>query len=315
MNSAPDVRPDASDGTLKPVTIAITGASGLIGTALTDALTTDGVRVIRLVRRESQSPDEVSWDPPRRWVDVDALSATGVTAVVHLAGAGVGDHRWTASYKEQILSSRVDGTHAIAAAVSDLPGSVALISGSAIGFYGDTGTAVVDESAAPGQTFLADVVRQWEAAAAPALEAGVRVAFARTGLVVAAGGGAFGRMIPLFTAGIGGRIGPGTQWWSFISLTDEVRALRYLIDNELSGPFNLVAPHPVTNSEAVKDLGAALNRPAVLPVPAFALRAALGEFAAEIIASQGVAPQRLTAAGFVWEHPTLPQALVAALGE
>lgn len=269
--------------------------------------------MVRLVRREARGQDEVAWDPARRWVDIDALSATDTRAVVHLAGAGVGDHRWTTSYKEQILASRVDGTHAIATAVSSLPGPVALISGSAIGFYGDTGTDIVDESAAPGDTFLADVVQQWEAAAAPALEAGVRVAFARTGLVVSGGGGAFGRMIPLFKAGIGGRIGPGTQWWSFVSMIDEIRALRFLIDNELSGPFNLVAPHPVTNSEAVKDLGAALNRPSVLPVPGFALRAALGEFAGEIVASQGVAPQRLTAAGFSWEHPTLPQALAAEL--
>ncbi len=295
------------------MTVAITGANGLIGSALAGSLRADGVRVVRMVRRPASSPDEVSWDPARRWVDVDALAAAGPSAVVHLAGAGVGDHRWTASYKDEIRASRVDGTAAIAGAVAALPGPVALVSGSAIGYYGDTGSEVVTEAHPPGDSFLADVCVQWEAAAAPAEEAGVRVAYARTGLVVSPGGGAFGRMVPIFKAGLGGRIGPGDQWWSFISLTDEVRALRFLIDNELRGPFNLVAPRPVTNSEAVKDLGAALGRPSVVPVPTFALRAALGEFAGEIVMSQGVAPQRLTSAGFVWEHPTLPQALTAEL--
>lgn len=295
------------------MTIAITGASGLIGSALDADLRADGITTVRLVRRPAQADDEVSWDPTRRWVDTDALIRAGVRCVVHLAGAGVGDRRWSTSYKQEILSSRVDGTAAIAAATSALPGPAALISGSAIGYYGDTGDRVVDESAPPGHTFLADVVVQWEAAAAPAQEAGVRVAFARTGLVVSSSGGAFGKMIPLFKAGIGGRIGPGTQLWSFISLVDEVRALRYLIDNELEGPFNLVAPHPVTNSQAVSDLAQALHRPAALPVPSFALRATLGEFASEIVASQGVAPHRLAAAGFRWEQPTLPEALKAAL--
>lgn len=295
------------------MTIAITGASGLIGSALARDLAADDRPVVRLVRRPARTDDEVSWDPTRRWVDIDGLSGRGVTAVVHLAGAGVGDHRWTTSYKDQILRSRTDGTSAIAQAVTELPGPVALVSGSAIGYYGDTGESIVDETAPPGTTFLAHVVAEWEAAAAPAVEAGIRVAFARTGLVVSPGGGAFGKMIPIFKAGIGGRIGPGTQWWSFISITDEVRALRFLIDNELNGPFNLVAPHPVTNSEAAKAMGAALHRPSALPVPGFALRAALGEFAAEIVASQGVAPQRLTAAGFTWQHPTLPEALDAEL--
>lgn len=295
------------------MTIAITGASGLIGTALNSSLRSDGIPTIRLVRRPAQAPDEVSWDPARRWVDTQALADAGVTTVVHLAGAGVGDRRWTDSYKREILSSRVDGTAGIADAVAGLPGPVSLICGSAIGYYGDTGDRIVDESAPAGTTFLADVVVQWEGAAAPAQKAGVRVAFARTGLVVSADGGAFGKMVPLFKAGIGGRIGPGTQLWSFISLIDEVRALRFLIDNELEGPFNLVAPHPVTNNQAVKDLAHELHRPAALPVPGFALRAALGEFAGEIVASQGVAPQRLTAASFNWLQPTLPEALKAEL--
>lgn len=292
---------------------AITGASGLIGSALTQSLRADGEDVVRLVRRPASAPDEVSWDPARRWVDLPALKEAGVDRIVHLAGAGVGDHRWTDSYKREILSSRVDGTAAIAAAAAALPGPVALVSGSAIGYYGDTGDTVVDESAPPGRGFLADVVVQWEAAAAPAEEAGVRVTYARTGLVVSATGGAFGRMIPIFKTGLGGRIGSGAQLWSFISLPDEVRALRFLLDNEVTGPFNLVAPQPVTNDQATRDLAAALHRPAKLPVPTFALKAALGEFAGEIVTSQGVAPHRLTAAGFHWDQPTLPEALATAL--
>ncbi|MEI2718429.1 MAG: TIGR01777 family oxidoreductase [Candidatus Nanopelagicales bacterium] len=295
------------------MTVGITGASGTIGTGLAESLRADGIAVRRFVRRPARTPDEISWDPEGRSIDTAALESAGLTAVVHLAGAGVGDRRWTASYKDEILSSRVAGTETLAKALAGLPRRVALISGSAIGYYGDTGTAIVDESALPGSTFLADVVVRWESATAAAIDAGLRVAFARTGLVVSRSGGAFGKMVPIFKAGIGGRLGSGRQWWSFISLTDEIRALRFLIDNELDGPFNLVAPHPVTNSEAVHDLGAALHRPAALPVPSFALRTALGEFASEITMSQGVEPRRLTAAGFTWNHPTLPQALAAEL--
>lgn len=297
------------------MSIAITGASGLIGSALVRSLAGDGIPVVRLVRRAAAAPDEVAWDPGRRWVDIPALRDANVSGIVHLAGAGVGDRRWSDSYKREILNSRVDGTTAIAEAAAALPGPITLVSGSAIGYYGDTGNAIVDEQAPPGAGFLADVVVQWEAAAAPAVAAGVRTTFARTGLVVSADGGAFGRMIPIFRTGLGGRIGSGTQWWSFISLDDEVRALRFLLDNEVSGPFNLVAPQPVTNNQATADLAAALHRPAKIPVPTFALRAALGEFASEIIASQGVAPQRLTASGFTWQQPTLPEALAVALAE
>lgn len=297
------------------MTVAITGASGMIGSALAQSLRADGVRVVRLVRRPAYSDDEVMWSPERRIVDTEALADAAPTAIVHLAGVGVGDHRWTASYKEQILQSRVEGTAAISLAAASLPKPPALICGSAIGYYGDTGDAVVDESAPPGHTFLAGVVREWEAAAAPAQEAELRVAFARTGLVVTDKGGAWGRMVPLFKAGVGGRIGPGTQLWSFISLTDEIRALRFLLDrSDLRGPFNLVAPAPVTNAEAAKLLGAALHRPAALPVPTFALRTVLGEFAQEIVMSQAAVPQRLTAARFTWRHPTLAAALDAELG-
>lgn len=295
------------------MTVAVTGASGMIGAQLVRSLAEDGIRVVRMVRRAPRSDDEVMWDPERRLVDIDALRDARVTAIVHLAGAGVGDHRWTSSYKRQILRSRVDGTAAIATAAASLPSVRALISASAIGYYGDTGDRIVDESDPPGEGFLADVVAQWEAAAAPAQEAGLRVAFARTGLVVTDQGGAWGRMVPIFRAGLGGRIGPGTQLWSFISLTDEIRGLRFLLDHELRGPFNLVAPEPITNAEASRLLGAALHRPAAIPVPAFALRTVLGEFAHEIVVNQAVAPRRLTAAGFTWCHPRLADAISAEL--
>lgn len=292
--------------------VAVTGAGGLIGSQLCADLARDGVEVVRLVRRQAHSPDEVSWDPTRRWVDVETLSQREITGVVHLAGAGVGDRRWTAAYKQEILASRVDGTAAIAAAVAELPHTPVLVSGSAIGFYGDTGTSIVDETAPPGNTYLARVVQEWEAAATPAAEAGRRVCFIRTGLVVSATGGAFGKMIPIFKAGIGGRIGSGRQWWSFISLADEVRAIRLCLDSEISGAVNLVAPHPVTNAEATRALAARLHRPAKLPVPKFALRAALGEFADEVVMSQGVSPTVLADAGFSWRNPTIQESLAAA---
>ena len=291
--------------------VAITGASGLIGTALTASLNAEGTDVIRLVRRPATAPDEVSWDPTKRTVDTAALAEKSITAVVHLAGAGVGDRRWNAEYRKLILSSRVDGTAAIAQCVAELPGNPVLISGSAIGYYGDTGTAIVDESGPLGDTFLAHVVRDWEAAADPARRAGRRVACIRTGLVADSEGGAFGKMIPIFRKGIGGRIGSGKQWWSFISIADEVGAIKFCIDNDIEGPVNLVAPKPVTNAEATKALAALLDKPAVLPVPKFALRVALGGFAQEVTMSQGVAPEVLTKAGFQWQHPTIEQALAA----
>ena len=291
--------------------VAITGASGLIGTALEQSLTNDGIDVIRLVRRPAAGPGEVSWDPANRTVDTQALAERSITAVVHLAGAGVGDRRWNTSYKNLILSSRVNGTAAIAAAVAQLPGKPVLVSGSAIGYYGDTGSDIVDESGPEGDTFLAHVVQEWEAATAPAQQAGNRVAMIRTGLVASSTGGAFGKMIPIFRKGIGGRIGSGKQWWSFISMTDEVRAIRFCIDQDISGPVNLVAPHPVTNAQATQALAALLDKPAKLPVPKFALRVVLGGFAEEVVMSQGVAPGALAAAGFEWQHPTIEQALAA----
>lgn len=297
--------------------IIVTGSSGLIGTALCASLEADGHEVVRLVRSGRTSAARVLWNP--RAGDATGISAgtlDGVDAIVHLAGAGVGDKRWTDAYKQEILQSRVLSTRTLAAAIADSSHKpAAFISGSAIGWYGDTGDAVVDESAPAGQGFLADVVVQWEAAADDARTAGVRVAHPRTGLVMSKWGGAWQRMLPLFKAGLGGKLGSGRQWWSWITLRDEVRALRFLIDSDIHGPVNLVAPHPATNAEVTAAMAKALKRPALLPAPAFALKAALGEFSTEVLGSARVTPAVLTQAGFTWLDPTLDQALHTLLSE
>ncbi|WP_018382313.1 TIGR01777 family oxidoreductase [Wenjunlia vitaminophila] len=293
--------------------IAVTGSTGLIGSALLHDLRADGHDVLRLVRRPARADDEVSWDPSRQVVDTDRL--TGTDAVVHLAGAGVAEHRWTAAYKKTLRDSRVLGTAALAEAVAALdPPPRVLVSGSAIGFYGDTADTPVDESAPPGAGFLADLCQEWEAAAAPAEQAGIRTVFARTGLVVSSRGGAWGRLFPLFRLGLGGRLGSGRQYWSFISLKDELAALRHLLGAEgVSGPVNLTAPHPVTNREVTAAMGRALHRPTLLTVPPPALRLALGEFADDVLSSQRVLPRRLLDSGFTFTHPRIDDAIHAAL--
>ncbi|MFB7851927.1 MULTISPECIES: TIGR01777 family oxidoreductase [unclassified Streptomyces] len=293
--------------------IAVTGASGLIGAALVRSLRTDGHEVVRLVRRPARTGDEVEWDPRRGYVDVAGL--VGCDAVVHLAGAGVGDRRWTAAYKREIRDSRVLGTTAIAEAVAslDTPPKV-LLSGSAIGYYGDTGDRAVDEGAPAGEGFLPSVCVEWEAATAAAQEAGVRTVHARTGLVVGREGGAWGRLFPLFRAGLGGRLGDGRQYWSFISLHDEVAALRHILDTEsLSGPVNLTGPDPVTNGEVTAAMGRVLHRPTLLTAPAPALRIVLGDFAEDVLGSQRVLPGRLLDSGFVFAFPGIDAAIRAAL--
>ncbi|MGX1884185.1 TIGR01777 family oxidoreductase [Streptomyces sp. NPDC055287] len=294
--------------------IAVTGSTGLIGTALVRSLRADGHEVRRVVRRPARSREEVTWDPKRQYVDAHALA--GCEAVVHLAGAGVGDHRWTRTYKKEIRESRVLGTAAIAEAVASLeaPPRV-LVCGSAIGFYGDTGERAVDEEAPPGDGFLPSVCVDWEEAAAPAQEAGVRTVFARTGLVVAREGGAWGRLFPLFKAGLGGRLGSGRQYQSYISMHDQIAALRHLIDTEsLSGPVNLTAPRPVTNREMTEAMGRVLKRPTLCTVPAPALRLALGEFSADVLGSQRVLPRQLEESGFSFAFPGIDDTLRAALG-
>jgi uncharacterized protein (TIGR01777 family) len=254
----------------------------------------------------------VWWDPERG--QVDAAGLAGCDAVVNLAGAGVGDRRWTAAYKDRIRRSRVLGTTALAGALARLePRPRVFVSGSATGYYGETGARAVDESAPPGKGFLPALCVEWEAAAAPAREAGVRTVFPRTGLVVARGGGAWSRLLPLFRAGLGGRLGDGRQYWSFIALYDEVAAIRHLMDrDDLSGPFNLTAPQPLTNREITAAMGRVLRRPAPFAVPAPVLRAVLGEMAGDVLGSARVLPARLLESGFGFTFPEIEEAIRAA---
>lgn len=300
---------------MKPSRIAVAGASGLIGGALVQSLTADGHRVVRLVRRAPRTENEVRWDPERGTVDAAGLA--GCDAVVNLAGAGVGDHRWTPAYKARIRNGRVRGTAALAEAFAGMERDVrprVFVNGSAIGYYGETGDRTVDESAPAGSGFLPELCVEWEAAATPAREAGVRTAFARTGLVVAREGGAWGRLFPLFRAGLGGRLGDGHQYWSYVALHDEVAALRHLLDTDgLSGPFNLTAPHPATNREITAAMARVLRRPAVFAVPAPVMRTVLGEMAQDVLGSARVLPTRLLESGFRFAFPDIEGAIRAAL--
>ncbi|MFF3905162.1 TIGR01777 family oxidoreductase [Streptomyces sp. NPDC001848] len=293
--------------------IAVAGASGLIGSALVRSLAAEGHEVVRLVRRSARGKDEICWDPEGQYIDTTGLA--GCDAVVNLAGAGVGDHRWTEAYKKTLRDSRVLGTAALAEAVAALPEPPrVLVNASAIGYYGETGDRVVDEEAPPGDGFLSRMCVEWEEATAPAREAGVRTVFLRTGLVVAREGGAWGRLFPLFRAGLGGRMGDGRQYWSFISLYDEVAAIRHLLGTEgLSGPFNLTAPEPLTNGEITAAMGRVLHRPTLFSVPAPALRLALGEMAGDVLGSARVVPRRLLESGFSFTFPGIEDALRAAL--
>ncbi|CAM5410178.1 TIGR01777 family oxidoreductase [Streptomyces fumanus] len=296
-----------------PSRIAVAGASGLIGSALARSLAADGHEVVRLVRRAPREAGEVRWDPERGRVDAAGLA--GCAAVVNLAGAGIGNRRWTAAYKTRLRDSRINGTAALARAVAALddPPRV-FVNGSAIAYYGETGDRAVDERAPAGEGFLSELCVEWEAAAAPAREAGVRTVFARTGLVVARGGGAWGRLFPLFRAGLGGQLGNGRQYWSFIALHDEVAALRHLLDHEdLSGPVNLTAPHPLTNREITVAMGRVLHRPAPFAVPAPVLRAVLGELAGDVLGSARILPTRLLESGFRFAFPEIDGAIRAAV--
>lgn len=291
--------------------IGITGASGLIGTALTRRLRRDGSEVVRFVRRSPQAPEERGWTGR----ELDPSSVADLDAVVHLAGAGVGDKRWTAERKQVVLASRVDGTTAVARALAQAQGPRVLLSASAVGYYGDTGDQVVDESAPSGRGFLAEVCRQWEAATAPAEQAGVRVVHLRTGIVLSSAGGALALQLPLFRLGLGAPLGSGRQFVPWITLDDEVRAITHLLTADVHGAANLVAPHPVTNREFTRALGRALHRPTLpVPVPGVALRLALGEFATEgVLIGQRPAPAALTRSGFAFDHPQLEEGLRAVL--
>lgn len=297
--------------------VAITGSTGMIGTALRRSLEADGHTVIPVVRRPAQAGERVvEWNPAIGTIDAAGLE--GLDAVVHLAGEGIGEKRWTETQKRVILESRTRGTVLLTEALASLtsPPPV-LLSGSAIGFYGDRGDEQLTEASGPGEPdmFLTDVVTAWEAAAQPAVDAGIRVAFIRTGIVLTKEGGALPQLLPLFKLFLGGKMGSGKQWMSWISIDDEIGAIRWLLDHDLSGPVNLVAPNAVTNAEFSKVLGEVLHRPSFLPVPAFGPRLLKGgELADELLfASQRVAPEVLSASGFAFEHPTLDVALRAVL--
>ena len=287
-----------------PQRIAVTGSTGLIGSALVGHLKSEGHTVQRLVRRPAVSPEEVTWDPKHGTVDLDALA--GVDAIIHLAGANVGDKRWTKKYRAEILNSRLLGTTTIASAVATLKPSL-FICASAMGYYGETGNRAVIESDRPGNDFLATVCKEWEAAAD--LAGDVRTVKLRTGLVLDPADGALGKMLPLFRFGFGGKLGSGKQWWSWITLHDVIRAITFAIENEISGPINLTSPNPSTNQEFTAALARALRRPALLPVPGFALKITLGGFASEILGSKKVLPQALTDAGFTFDYPHLGPAI------
>ena len=286
--------------------VAVTGSSGLIGAALVAQLQSDGYKVLKLVRRPPRAADEVSWDPKKGEIDLKSLE--GVDAVFHLAGAGVGDKRWTASYRSQILNSRLLGTTTIANACEQLQPEV-FISASAIGYYGETGNREVTEVDRGGDDFLSIVCREWELVAN--LAPSVRTIKLRTGLVLDPTGGALGRMIPLFKFGIGGKLGSGKQWWSWITLHDQVRAMIFLMQSEIEGAVNITSPNPVTNKEFTAALAHALKRPAFFPAPAIALRAVLGGFSSEVLGSKKVMPKVLMDNGFKFEYPFVSNALTA----
>ncbi|MGE2816286.1 TIGR01777 family oxidoreductase [Mycobacterium heidelbergense] len=288
--------------------IAIAGSSGLIGSALAAALRAADHTVLRIVRRTPANSEELHWNPESGEFDVDAL--TNVDAVVNLCGVNVGQRRWSGAFKQSLRDSRIAPTEVLANAVVDA-GVETLINASAVGFYGDTKDRVVDENDRAGRGFLAQLCEDWEAATLPAQYGGVRVVLARTGLVLARAGGALRRMRPLFSAGLGARLGSGRQYMSWISLEDEVRALLFALSNPtLSGPVNMTGPAPVTNAEFTTAFGRAVNRPTPLQLPGFAVRAALGEFADEgLLIGQRAIPSALERAGFQFHHNTIGEAL------
>ncbi len=300
-----------SPSATQAATVAVSGATGLVGSAVVAALGRSGYRVKRLVRRPPRDPaQEIFWSVTDKQIDEAALA--GVEAVVHLAGENISEGRWTDAKKRRIRDSRVEGTRLLAEAIARLkvPPRV-FASASAIGYYGNRGDAVMDESSALGEGFLAEVCRDWEAATQPARDAGVRVANLRIGVVISREGGPLARMLPPFKLGLGGVIGSGAQYLSWIDLEDLVAAILHVLATEsLSGPVNLVAPQPVTNREFTKALGKMLYRPTVLPLPAFAARLAFGEVADELLlSSTRVEPRRLLETGFQFRYPSLESAL------
>jgi uncharacterized protein (TIGR01777 family) len=295
--------------------VVLAGASGLIGSALKASLREDGHEVATLVRHATSAAaqDEDSWDPGQGLLDPNFL--TGADAVVCLSGVGVGDHRWTDSYKKEIIASRVDTVATIAGTLAEYGGPRVFIAASAVGYYGDTGDRLVEEGSPAGSSFLSEVCTKWEAAADPARAAGVRVTQLRTGLVLSGQGGLLKRLKPIVRLGVAGKLGNGKQFMPWISLLDEVRAIRFLITHDIAGPVNLTGPAPARNADFMATLGRVLHRPTLLPTPAFALRAALGQFAEDVLGGQRAVPAALLAAAFEFEHADLESALRWAVNE
>ena len=293
--------------------IVITGSSGLIGSALVRDCEKKNFEVVKLVRRVPKQENESQWDPVKGIVDLNVLEKA--IAIVNLAGAGVGDRRWSKKYKKLILDSRVNSTETLANAIVNLktPPSV-FVSGSAIGFYGDTADVAVDENANLGEGFLSDVVFNWEYAAQKVRSNNIRVVHPRTGLVMSKRGGLLKKILPLFKLGLGGKLGNGKQFWSYISLEDEIRAIHHVIDDvRLTGGVNFTNPNPVTNAEFTKSLSSVVNRPAFLKVPSLALKIALVEFSIEALGSSRILPSKLKAAGFKFNQPDILSTLNSAI--
>ena len=293
--------------------VVIAGSSGLIGTALVALLRQAGHDILRLVRRPARAPDERAWDPPSATMEAGTLE--GVDAVVNLCGSTMGNRRWSGEVKQAIRDTRIVPTEVLAAAIAE-HGVPVLVNASGVGYYGDTGDRQVDESASLGSGFLAQVCRDWESATAAAEQAGTRVVRARTGLVISPSGGLMGRLKPLFALGLGGRLGSGRQYMPWISLDDEVGAIRFAVENdEIAGPVNLSGPEPVTNAEFTNTVGEVMHRPAPFVVPGFALHMILGAELVDdmILAGQRAVPAVLRRHGYRFQHPTLRAALTAAL--
>ena len=309
------MRPNSASSGDSTLRVAITGSTGLIGTALVESLRGGGVEITRLVRRPPSGVAELHWNPAFSDGGLDPSALSGIDAVVHLSGAPVAGARWTPARKQLLRSSRIASTSALVRAMlaAAEPPRV-LLSASAIGWYGDTGDRAVDEAAPAGLGFLAALVRDWEAAAAPAAAAGIRVVYLRSGVVLSRQGGMLRPLLPAFRLGLGAKIGAGTQYLSWITIADHLRAVRFLLDQaDISGPVNLTAPAPATNAEFTRALAAAVRRPGVLSVPRSVVRLALGELSAELLGSCRVVPARLLEAGFSFDYPEIGPALVAAV--
>ena len=291
--------------------VAISGASGTIGSALSSYLVARGDDVHHLVRRDARTGSEISWDPAQRRLDPESLA--GVDVVVHLAAAGAADHRWSPSYKQEILASRTDGTATVAAAVAAHGDRIRLVSASAIGWYGnDRGDEILTEQSPEGAGFLAEVAQAWEASTAAASIVGAPVAMSRTGLVMSQR--AFDPLVRLGRLGLAGPLASGRQWWAWITLDDVIRALAFLVDRrDIVGPVNVVGPEPLHQKQVADEIGRQLGRPSVVPAPGFALRAVLGDFAGEVTGSRRVVPTRLRENGFEWVHDSISSAVATVL--